>query len=350
MDLADHLKILNERATKLSGQLQTEEAAKQALILPFLQALGYDIFNPAEILPEFTTDIGTKKGERIDYAIMANGKPVVLIECKACNDKLERNTIGQLLRYFHVSEAKFGILTNGLDYKFYTDLEQPNKMDEKPFMAINIMNIKEQDIVELKKFHKSVFNADTIFSTASELKYLNELKLILAKETEAPSDGFTKYFIGEVYSGRATANVIEQFKGIVKKALNQFTSEIVSNRIKSVLDKEKEAEVQEANKEVEEEKIIETTGDEMESFYIIKGIIRQKIDSHRIFFRDAQRYFTIIIDDNNKKLICRLYLNGVKKYIGILDDKKNETKSELTSIDDIYKFSEQLLKIAEAYN
>ena len=347
MDLIDNLKILNERAIKLAGQLQTEEATKQALILPFLQSLGYDIFNPNEVIPEFTTDIGTKKGERIDYAILSKGEPVILVECKTVTDKLDKAE-SQLLRYFHVSAAKFAVLTNGIDYKFFTDLVEPNKMDEKPFLTINILNIKEQDVVELKKFHKAVFNADQIFSTASELKYLNEIKVILASETENTTEGFAKYFITQVYAGRATANVVEQFKTIVKKALNQFTSEIVSNRLKSVLEKEKEAEVAEANKE-EEKKAIETTEEELEAFYIIKGIVRQKIDSSRIFFRDAQTYFTIIVDDNNRKPICRLYLGAGKRFIGILDAEKKEVKQEIQTLDDLYQYTEQLTKIAEAY-
>jgi predicted type IV restriction endonuclease len=347
MDLSDYIKGLTERATKLSGQLKTEEATKQSLILPFLQALGYDVFNPNEVVPEFTTDIGTKKGERIDYAIMSQGKPVILIECKTVADKLDKAD-NQLLRYFHVSAAKFAILTNGIDYKFYTDLVAPNKMDEKPFLQINILNIREQDLVELKKFHKSFFNIEQIFSTASELQYLNEIKGIFATEMENPSEGFVKYFIGEVYAGRATANAIEQFKGIVKKALNQFTSEIVSNRLKSVLDAEKEAEKVEAIQEAEE-KIIETTTEELQAFYIIKGIVRQKIDSKRIFYRDAQSYFTVIVDDSNRKLICRLYLSGVKKYVGLWDAEKKEIRTEIASLDDLYKYSEQLQKAAEAY-
>lgn len=348
MDLADHLKILTERANKLSGQLQTEEATKQALILPFLQSLGYDIFNPNEVIPEYTTDVGTKKGERIDYAILSQGKPVVLIECKTCSDKLDRNCCSQLLRYFHVSAAKFGILTNGIDYKFYTDLEEPNKMDEKPFLAINLMNLREQDTAELKKFHKSVFDANAIFSTANELKYLNEIKSILAIEIEAPSESFAKYFISEVYSGRATSNVVEQFRSIVKKALNQFTSEIVSNRLKSVLEKENEKEKEELAKE-EEKKIIETTTEEMEAFYIVKGIIRKILPSNRIYYRDAQSYFTIIVDDNNRKPVCRLYLSGLKKYIGIIDERKAESKFEISSLDQIYNYTDQLLKAVELY-
>lgn len=349
MDLSDSLKILAERAAKLIDQLHTEEATKQALILPFLQALGYDVFNPAEITPEYTTDIGTKKGERIDYAILSNGKPVILIECKTISDKLDKAD-SQLLRYFHVSSAKFGILTNGVDYKFYTDLVAPNKMDEKPFLQINILSLREQDIVELKKFHKSFFNIGAIFSTASELQYLNEIKNMLTQESESPSEDFIKYFIGKVYPGRATAGVIEQFRGILKKSLNQFTSEIVSARLKTVLDKEKEDEKNEAlTDSFKEEKSINTTSEELEGYYIVKGIIRQMVDANRLFYRDAQSYFTIIMDNNNRRPICRLWLNSSKKFISLFDANKVETKVELFSLDDIYKHSDQLLKTAESY-
>lgn len=217
-----------------------------------------------------------------------------------------------------------------------------------PAYAINILNLREQDLVELKKFHKAFFDVDQIFSTASELKYLNEIKAILSAELENTSEGFAKYFITEVYAGRATANVVEQFKVIVKKALNQFTSEIVTARLKSVMDKEKEAEKVEAEK-VADTKLIETTSDEMEAFYIIKGILRQRIDSTRIFFRDAQSYFSIIVDDNNRKPICRLYLSSGKRLIGIINAEKKEVRIELMTLDDIYKCSDQLLAIADSY-
>ena len=348
MDLADHLKNLSERAAKLQSQLHTEEATKQALILPFFSALGYDIFNPLEFQPEFTADIGLKNGERVDYAVLKDGKPTILVECKTVTDKLDKAD-SQLFRYFHTTSSKFAILTNGLDYKFFTDLVEKNKMDEKPFLSINILNLREQDILELKKFHKAFFDVDQIFSTASELKYLNEIKALLSSELENTSEGFAKYFITEVYAGRATANVVEQFKVIVKKALNQFTSEIVTARLKSVMDKEKEAEKVEAEK-VTETKLIETTSDELEAFYIIKGILRQRIDSARIFFRDAQSYFSIIVDDNNRKPICRLYLSSGKRLIGIINAEKKEVRIELTTLDDIYKCSDQLLAIADTYN
>lgn len=347
MDFADHLKDLSARAVKLQPQLKTEEATKQALILPFFQALGYDIFNPMEFQPEYTADIGLKQGEKVDYAVIQEGKPVILVECKTVSDKLDKAD-SQLFRYFHTTSARFGILTNGLDYKFYTDIEEKNKMDVKPFLNINILNLKEQDIFELKKFHKSVFDINQIFSTASELKYLNEIKAILSAELEDTSEEFAKYFITTVYPGRATANVVKQFQSIVKKSLNQFTSEIVSARIKSVLDKEKEVEKAEAEL-VAETKLIETSEEEMEAYYIVKGIIRQVISSDRIGFRDVQSYFSVLIDDSNRKPICRLYLTDKKQYIGIMDAAKKENYFELSSLDDIYKYTEQLLAVAKVY-
>lgn len=350
MDLIDLIKNLTDRALKLQSQLQTEEATKNALVLPFLQALGYDVFNPMEVQPEFTSDIGLKKGEKVDYAILKDNEPVILIECKIITDKLDKAD-GQLLRYFHTTSAKFGILTNGVLYKFYTDLAQPNIMDDKPFLVIDLYNLREQDIVELKKFHKSAFNVTQIISTANELKYLNEIKSLLTLLAENPTEEFTRFFISEVYAGRATAAVIDQFKTLVKKSFSQWTSEIVSNRIKQVLDKEKESEKAEVAESVVEETTKEpiTTAEELESFYIIKGILRQVIDGERIFYRDAISYFSIIIDNNNRKPVCRLYINTNKKQIVILDEAKNEFKYEIASLDDIYKYSGQLLKIAGFY-
>jgi len=347
MDFSDHLKDLSARAIKLQDQVKTEEATKQALILPFFSALGYDIFNPLEFQPEFTADIGIKQGEKVDYAILQDGKPVILIECKTVTDKLTKAD-SQLFRYFHTTTAKFGILTNGLDYKFFTDIEEKNKMDEKPFLIINILNIKEQDIIELKKFHKAIFDVNQIFSTASELKYLNEIKAILTNELEFTSEEFAKYFINEVYPGRATANVVKQFQSVVKKALNQFTSEIVSARIKSVLDKEKETEKIEAEKEAEG-KFIDTTDEEIEAFFIVKGILRQAIDGNRVYYRDVQSYFSVLIDDSNRKPICRLYLTESKKCIGIMDARKTEIRFDLTTLDDLYKYTEQLLTAVKVY-
>jgi hypothetical protein len=193
MDFKDSIKQIADRIEKLKNNMPTEEATKNALIMPFISALGYDVFNPLEVLPEMTCDIGTKKGEKIDYAILKDGEPIILIECKHWQEDLNLHD-NQLLRYFNVSKAKFGLLTNGIIYRFYTDLAEKNKMDEKPFLEVNLLDLKDNQIEELKKFHKSYFDINTILSSANELKYTGELKSALVREFANPSTDFVKYF------------------------------------------------------------------------------------------------------------------------------------------------------------
>ncbi len=353
MDLKDQLKLIAERVIKLKDQIQTEEATKNAFIMPFLQSLGYDVFNPLEVVPEYITDIGTKKGEKIDYAIFKDGKPTILVECKDWRQNLNLND-GQLLRYFHVSKAKFGLLTNGIVYRFYSDLVEPNKMDEKPFMEFNITEIKDNQIEELKKFHKQNFDAESIVNNASELKYTIELKHLLQQELTNPSSDFVKHFAKQVYPSVVTAKVLEQFTNLTKKSVQQYISDLITERLKTALTKEDEESKENiGNIDIEQPDLdnskVETTEEELEGFLIVKTILRQQITSTRVTFRDAQSYFAILLDDNNRKSICRLYLNGNKKFIGVFDEQKKETKIEITNLDDIFNHSETLNKTVENY-
>jgi hypothetical protein len=322
--------------------------------MPFIQALGYDVFNPIEVVPEFISDIGLKKGEKIDYAIFKDGSPTILIECKHWNQNLDIHD-GQLLRYFHVSKAKFGLLTNGIVYRFYSDLVAPNKMDEKPFLDFSINEIKDNQIEELKKFHKSVFDAESITNTASELKFTNELKQLIQHELVNPTPDFVKHFAKQVYPSVVTAKVLEQFTNLTKKSIQQHISDLITERLKTALTKEdEETKKQEAIQAIEQAKLEEvkvvTTAEELEGFMIVKTILRQKINAIRVSYRDAQSYFAILLDDNNRKTICRLYLNGTKKYFVTLDDQKKEVKNEINSLDDIFKYSETLLSIVDNYD
>jgi len=354
MDFKDLIKQLGDRVTKLKDQIQTEEATKNAFIMPFLQALGYDVFNPTEVVPEFISDIGLKKGEKIDYAIFREGLPTILVECKHWKENLSIHD-GQLLRYFHVSKAKFGILTNGIIYRFYSDLVAPNKMDEKPFLEFNISEIKDNQIEELKKFHKTVFDAESIVNTASELKYMNELKQLIQQELINPTPDFVKYFAKQVYPSNISAKVLEQFINLTKKSIQQHISDLITERLKIALTKEDEATKQqeaiqaEEQAKLEEVKVI-TSPEELEAFMIVKTILRQKINATRVTYRDAQSYFAILLDDNNRKTICRLYLGGAKKFFVTLDDQKKEVKNEISSLDDIFKHSETLFKIVNNYD
>lgn len=354
VDFKDAVKQLGDRVNKLKTQIQTEEATKNAFIMPFLQMIGYDVFNPLEVVPEYVTDIGTKKGEKIDYAIFKNGQPIILVECKHWAQNLDLHD-GQLLRYFHVSKAKFGILTNGVQYRFYSDLVEANKMDEKPFLEFDIAEIRENQIEELRKFHKSTFDIDSIVNTASELKYTNELKQLISKEFNSPSEPFVRLFATQVYSGRLTANVLEQFTNLTKRSLSQYVSDLITERLKSALNKEAEKEKKEVAERMEEagepgeDNKVNTTSDEIEAFYIIKGILRSTVDVSRIYYRDAQSYFSVILDDNNRKPVCRLYLEGKRKFIGVFDASKKETKVEIAHLDELFNHADSIIETAKTY-
>jgi len=340
MDFKDQIAQLASRVEKMLPQIQTEEATKNALVMPFIQIMGYDVFNPFEVNPEFIADLGIKKGEKVDYAIMKDGEPTILIECKHHLENLDPHN-SQLFRYFHTTKAKFGLLTNGLVYRFYTDLVEKNKMDSTPFFEFKLTEIKEAELAELKKFHKSYFDVENITNTASELKYLNELKTLLHQEITEPSDNFITFFTKQVYPKVITAKVKEQFAPIIKRSFNQLISDAINERLKSALNQEKAKDTAEAAK-IEETTVAEpvsgivTTEEEIEGFFIVKSILREAIDPKRITYRDALSYFAILLDDNNRKTICRLYLNS-KKYLAILDDNKKEIKYEINSLDDLYK-------------
>lgn len=355
MDFKDSIRRISERIENLKDNLPTEEATKTALIMPFINALGYDVFNPLEVLPEMCCDIGTKKGEKIDYAIMKDGEPVILIECKHWAQDLNLHD-NQLLRYFNVSKAKFGVLTNGITYRFYTDLAEPNKMDEKPFLEVNLLDLKDAQIEELKKFHKSYFDVNEILSSASELKYMGELKTAIGKEFTSPTPDFVKYFGKQVYDGVFTPKVLEQFTGLVKRTISNLINDTISERLKAAIKenedgasgREPETIVEQASAEQEkDEPKIVTTEEELEAFYIIKSILRASIPPERITYRDAQTYFAVFLDDNNRKTVCRLYLNSpTRKRLTFLDENKKEIHNKIKSIDDIYNFADQLKEAA----
>jgi hypothetical protein len=348
MDLKDQIKQLSDRIEKLKDNLLTEEATKNALIMPFLQALGYDVFNPLEVVPEYTCDIGTKKGEKIDYAILKDGVPVILIECKHWGQDLTLHD-NQLLRYFNVSPAKFGLLTNGIIYKFYTDLESENKMDEKPFLEINLTDIKDYHIDELKKFHKSYFDISNILSSASELKYTNELKAVIKHEFETPSPELVKLFARQVYDGMITSKVLDLFTGLTKKSISTYINELISDRLKLALKTDNETPLApQQDIEVVEENKTETTLEELEGFGAVKSMLHGKINSNRIGYKDTLSYFNILLDDSVRKTFCRLYFNGKKKFIAIYEVQKDDfVKYSVETTDDLYNFSEQILSAAQ---
>lgn len=357
MDFIDLLKQFSSRVAKIKDQISTEEATKMSLIVPFFQMLGYDVFNPDEFMPEYTADVGIKKGEKVDYAVINDGNPSILIECKWCGEPLDKHS-SQLFRYFGTSSAKFGILTNGIIYKFYTDLDESNKMDLIPFLEFDILNIKFNLVTELKKFTKDSFDIDNIFSTASELKYSKAIKTLFSNQLKEPSDDFVKYFLSEIYEGVKTQNVIDKYRDIVKKALNDYISEMMNDKITTALKSEEtQPNENEVNKDYEslsetplenDSKII-TTDEEVESYYIIKSILLEITDVNDISYKDNERYFSILYKGSIRKTICRINLDTRKKQILIPNPNKEFVRYYIESINDIYNFKDQLLEVVRNY-
>lgn len=354
MDFIDQIKQFAKRVETLQDTLTTEEATKTSIIMPFFSLLGYDVFNPEEFTPEFVADVGIKKGEKVDYAILQNGEPVILIECKWIGEPLDKHG-SQLFRYFSTTSARFGVLTNGRYYKFYTDLDEINKMDEKPFLEIDILDIKEAQVAELKKFHKSNFDVETIFNVASELKYSSEFKNIFAAQLQNPTDDFVRFFLSKSYDGRLTQKVVDEFNPILKKSLNNYITELMNDKIKTALvaqeeqDNVSEAEEVAPVEEAVHEKRIDTTEEELEAFFIIKNLLKSVVPMSDISYKDNESYMTIIYKERITKWVCRLYFNTANKFIAIPDENKNKIKYYVSDPYDIEKYADKLIEAVRRY-
>lgn len=347
MDIKNNLLDLAKRVPSLKSMTTTEEATKNAFVMPFLQILGYNVFNPAEIVPEFTSDVGTKKGEKVDYAIIHNGSPTVIIECKHWQEDL-KNHDNQLVRYFSVSTVRFGILTNGIEYRFYTDLDKPNIMDEKPFFEFSLENLKDSSFSGINKFLKEGFDLNTILDDASVLKYSSQIKMAFSEILDVPSDEFIKVLTNGFYKGKFTQKVLEDFRSIVKKSTSQYISEKIQDRLEKALNSQKE---EAKDQEISVEKVSEiiSTEDEIFGFQIIKAIGAQATDPSRIYDRDTKSYFGVLFDDNNRKPIARLHFNGNNKYLETFAIDKTSERHLIENVNEIYSYADNITAIIKSY-
>lgn len=348
MDFKDKLKGLAERIKNLTENFKekilTEEATKNAFILPFIQLLGYDVFNPCEVIPELDCDIARDKGEKIDYAIMQDDKPVIVIECKHWQQNLD-NHYGQLKRYFGATIAiKFGILTNGIIYRFYTDVDDQNVMDATPFLEIDMLNLNDDKIEELQKFRKGKFNIDDIKTTASDVKYLSLFKERLKEQLTEPSWDFVRFLSRHFYERKMTGSIYEKFKEYTKKSFNSYLSDIITEAVNN-RDTKIEEPISENKEEIQQNKIV-TTMEELEAFYIIKYIVKEQVPTELIKYRDNLNYFTIYID-RGYRIFVRLHFFSWGKSIEIVNKDRSSTKYKIENIEDIYKFKEELLNASK---
>ena len=364
MEIAERLAALGSKIQKQRASTETEEATKTAFIMPFIaNVLGYDVFCPDEVIPEFTSDVGTKRGEKVDYAIIKDGVVQILIEAKAIGSELSINHAAQLFRYFAASNARIGILTNGQNWHFYTDLDKPNRMDEQPFLQLDLLDLDASVIPPLTKLTKSSFDLDSVVSAAEELKYVGAIKRELAAQFREPDVDWVSGIARRVYEGSITARVREQFAVLVSKAMKQFLADQVNERLKTALGGQGYGEVgappaditdapepAEADPEVaQRDRGVVTTPEEVDGFLIVRAIACSELPLERIVPRDQKSYCSVLADDNNRKPIARLHFNGANRYIGLFDENKNETRIQIGSLDEIYLHAEQIRATAKRW-
>lgn len=364
MDFKDQVVRLSDNIKKQKDKIATEEATKNAFIMPMIAALGYDVFNPFEVVPEMDCDLIKKKGEKIDYAIMKDENPILLIECKHCKQDLNLHDT-QLQKYFVASKARFGVLTNGIEYRFYTDLEKINIMDEKPFLIVNMLDLSDADIEQLKKFHKSYYNEEDVLSTANELKYTTEIKSILNNEFASPTAEFVRFFARQAYtSGQITSKVIDMFTPLVKKSITSVINDIISDRLNTAIKNSEQTSdslqtinntsintsTEDTEKKLpdgvvymDKESGVVTTQEELDAYNIVRSILRKSVDVSRITYKDYKSYFVVNIDNSQWFWICRVSIGARKKQIGIpVDQYKSCEWIQIDNMDDIFKYADRL--------
>ncbi|MDA0567759.1 type I restriction enzyme HsdR N-terminal domain-containing protein [Streptomonospora sp. S1-112] len=360
MEFSERLSALAAKVRNQREAITTEEATKNAFVMPFISSiLGYDVFDPLEVVPEYTADVGTKKGEKVDYAIMRDGEVQILIECKKSVEPLAIEHAAQLYRYFSVTNARIAVLTNGEVYRFYTDLDEPNRMDRRPFLVLDLNDIDETLVPELRKLTKEAFDLDSVISAAGELKYIGEIKRALAAQFREPDDDWIRLLTARVYDRSFTKKVRDQFAPLVAKAAAQYLNDQVNSRLKTALGSgvhapaAEEAEVTSAESaaaDLDRDTGITTTLEELEGYQIVKAIACSEVKPQRITHRDSKSYFAVLLDDNNRKTIARLHFNGKsRRYLGVFDAEKNETRHLIESPDDIYLHAEAIRSSVRNY-
>jgi len=205
-DLQEKLQEISQNIKEQWQWIKLEETTKQVAILPFIRALGYDTADAREVALEQVADPRSSGGEAVDYAIMRAGEPILLIEAKAARVTLGENQWRQLHSYFGATDVHFGLLTNGIDYRFYTDLQKKNIMDKEPFLAFNIHNIDATTVAQLQNFCKGNFDSERILTAARKAK----LERHLREELKSPSQAFARHFAARGSSGPLSAAQLQQ--------------------------------------------------------------------------------------------------------------------------------------------
>ncbi|MCP3101667.1 type I restriction enzyme HsdR N-terminal domain-containing protein [Myxococcus sp. K15C18031901] len=331
MGLGEDLKLLSEQVRKRQAFIKGEEATKQALILPFIQALGYDIYDPTETQPEYVADFAKKRGgvmEKVDYALHLRGQPALFIECKAADTTPEDHD-GQLARYFNATQSvRIGVVTNGTRYRFFTDLQSLNVMDATPFMEFNILTFTDRDVELLRPFTKEFFDAASIQGHAEEIIFVGKVTTLINELLRNPSESFVRFLLAEVelVSGRVTRSVVERFIPIVKKSIQTTLLDMMTKSIQQEIAQPNipapapavvTSPVEALQRTVEAGDTatsaqVETTELELEIFRIVQKLCAESALKQAISYKDSTTYFGINLGKVTSWFL-RAFTNGKKK-------------------------------------
>lgn len=333
MSFLDNVRRLSDQVRKRQPHIKGEEATKNALILPFLGTLGYDIFDPTEVQPEYVADFAKRKtggpAEKVDYAIHLNGTPVMFFECKAADVDPSQHS-GQLARYFNATTSvKVAVVTNGTRYLFFTDLEEQNIMGDKPFFVFDILMFSERDAETLETFSKQFFDATAVRTRAEDIIYTGKVTAYVNELLRNPSESFTRFLLSEINitTGKLTAKRVEKFVPIVKKAIQSTLLDMATRSIKLETEEPPMALAAQPvapappppsaeNAAQEAGKGIVTTQEELDAFEIVRRICDDSTAAQRapVQYKDATNYFGINIG-NQKKWFLRLFFDGKRKSV-----------------------------------
>lgn len=247
----------------------------------------------------------------------------MIVEVKAINSDLNTKHINQLFRYFTVTKARFGVLTNGIIYRFYSDLEEPNKMDLNPFLEINLLDIKEDAIAELSKFKKANFDIKGILNSASELKYTSLIKNAIAEQFKNPSDQFVKSLLTkDIYTGVKTQAVVDKFREIAIVAMNEYMNDLINEKIKNAISPQISA------KELEQSDIKEYDflPEELETLDYVRNMLN--LSQTDVVYKKTSRYAYMHLPDSTNKWVCRVAARTNNKLLTLHKFEKHNFETE----------------------
>lgn len=351
MELAEKFRMLGQKALKISPSLTNEEITKTALVLPFIQLLGYDVFDPTEVIPEFQAQAGVKKDQRVDYALCKEGNPVILIEAKSYGASLDKEQLDQLKRYFpFVKTARVGILTDGNRYRFFTDLESDNVMDDSPYLELSLDSASEEEISKLLLLAKDKYDDETTIKQAEQLKFTKQFKLILTKQFEQPEEDFVRFFAKKVWAGQITQNVKDKLTPLLKESFRQWTEDRINARLRKAIEGEEKNQDAPVEEPVENAQSDALTINENEilGLSIVKAILTEHCDISRLSLRAGKTYTALLLDDNNRKTIVRFYFKTPENLkIDLYGFMRVEPPFKIEKVEDIYLYKDKIIEIFE---